>query len=386
VQKRKRREYRLHRNNAFTRPDPGFSLYEGRTRGKRQRYTFSDEEDFDSDNLSTRRSTRTSGRETPAVPSGPTVTASGRQVRSRATGLYGETLHSGQVSDRASPATGDYVRSDVSEEPQQPHVHGRSTRAANKGAVNGRPSRRALDSEDEEEATSWDGGDEEDDEPERMELDDDEDGQGDDSSEDEEAPQTLLVTLRYRKGAFNPPNGRTTNTLPAKDTMATNGVAHQETHPPSAPQQPPLAPAPVEPPVQPSPYTQPTGAFVPNGIPILSHPPPAAPTVSVAHQPLPTGDPVTLPKLDGFSAAPPQPYGVPEHNAPVPHQQQAPYAVTQPLPLPPQQHQPPLLAQQPHLPAQQPHLPGQQASLPAQQQQPFAPKTLPPPTPASSWQ
>ncbi|KAF5854511.1 hypothetical protein GGP41_007353 [Bipolaris sorokiniana] len=77
--KRKRREYTRQRKDAFTRPEPGFSLYEGRTRGKRQRYTFDEEDDFDSDNLSVRRSGRQSGRDTPAAPSGPTVTASGRQ-------------------------------------------------------------------------------------------------------------------------------------------------------------------------------------------------------------------------------------------------------------------------------------------------------------------
>lgn len=308
------------------------------------------------------------------MPSGPTVTASGRQVRSRATGLYGETLHSGQVSDRASPATGDYVRSDISEEP--PHAHGRSTRAANRGTANGRPSRRALDSEDEEDATSWDGGDEDDDEPEKMELDDDEDDQGDDSSEHDE-PQTLIVTLRYPKGSFNPSGGPTANSVPHKDTSTTNGVAHHETHPPSAQRQPPLAPAPVEPPQQHAIYPQPSGAFISNGIPILSHPPPAAPTAAVAHQPLPMGDPVVLPKLDGFFAAPTPLYGAPQHNVSVPHQHQSSHVVAplpphaQPLPPPPQQQQPVIPAQPPHHPAQQ---------------QPFAPMTVSPSTPASNWQ
>lgn len=127
------------------------------------------------------------------MPSGPTVTASGRQVRSRATGLYGETLHSGQVTDHGSPATGDYVRSDASEEPAQPAqpAHGRSTRAA----TNGRPLNRVMDS-DEDDATSWDGGDE-DDEPEQMDVDDLSEEDGDDDDQD---AQTLVVTLRYGKG------------------------------------------------------------------------------------------------------------------------------------------------------------------------------------------
>ncbi|KAF1831208.1 hypothetical protein BDW02DRAFT_572258 [Decorospora gaudefroyi] len=208
--KRKRREYTRQRKDAFTRPEPGFSLYEGRTRGKRQRYTFDDDDDFDSDNLSVRRSGRQSGRDTPAAPSGPTVTASGRQVRSRATGLYGETLHSGQVTDRASPATGEYVRSDVSEEPPQPG-RGRSTRASNRGTAKVR----TLDSEDEEDATSWDGGDEEDEAPEQMDMDDDEEEEEDVGAEEadedqDEAPQSLMVTLRYgrkEREASPLPNG-----------------------------------------------------------------------------------------------------------------------------------------------------------------------------------
>ncbi|ROT38499.1 hypothetical protein SODALDRAFT_333094 [Sodiomyces alkalinus F11] len=79
-EKRRRREYRQAQKNRFKRPSPGFSLYEGRTRGKRIKYTFSDEEDdFYTD--STRRSTRNTGTHTPAEPAGPTTTASGRQVR-----------------------------------------------------------------------------------------------------------------------------------------------------------------------------------------------------------------------------------------------------------------------------------------------------------------
>jgi hypothetical protein len=189
--KRKRREYRISRSAAFVRPEPGFSLYEGRTRGKRQRYNFSDMEDVDSDDAPVRRSGRQS-RESPVAQAGPTVTASGRQVRSRATGAYGETLHSGQTTDRASPATGDYVRSDVSEEPQR----SRSTRTGNRAEP--RALNRAIDS-DEDDATSWDGGDEED-EPEPMDVDEDEDQE--DVSIDEQDPEqhSLVVTLHYGKG------------------------------------------------------------------------------------------------------------------------------------------------------------------------------------------
>ncbi|GAP89214.1 hypothetical protein SAMD00023353_1200670 [Rosellinia necatrix] len=79
-EKRKRREYRLMRKEQFKRPEPGFSMYEGRTRGKRMKYTYSDDEDFYSDST-TRRSTRNTGTHTPAEPTGPVTTASGRQIK-----------------------------------------------------------------------------------------------------------------------------------------------------------------------------------------------------------------------------------------------------------------------------------------------------------------
>lgn len=76
------------------------SLYEGRTRGKRIRYTFSDDEDMGSDGISIRRS-RNSGFSTPAEPAGPVVTASGRHIKPRAGGVYGESLLSSQHGESA---------------------------------------------------------------------------------------------------------------------------------------------------------------------------------------------------------------------------------------------------------------------------------------------
>ncbi|CAI9635491.1 unnamed protein product [Alternaria burnsii] len=303
--KRKRREYTRQRKDAFTRPEPGFSLYEGRTRGKRQRYTFDEDNDFDSDNTSVRRSGRQSGRDTPAAPSGPTVTASGRQVRSRATGLYGETLLSGQVADHASPATGDYVRSDVSEEPYL--GHGRSTRAANRGTTNGRSFNRTVDSEDEEDATSWDGGDDDEEEPDQMDLDDDDDDEDDaaEESEEEEEPHSLMVTLRYRKGA--------SEGAPAyeEDAPMTNGVDRDSiaatvasSTGTSAPKQPEPAPA------QEVPAPAPASAGTMNGI--------YTPVVPVAQQQqTSTGNPEALPKLDGVFSAPTPPEEAPKSQAPV---------------------------------------------------------------------
>lgn len=363
-------------------------MYEGRTRGKRLRYTFSDEEDFDSD-AGTRRSTRTSGRETPAVPAGPTVTASGRQVRSRATGMYGESLLSGQVSDRASPATGDYVRSDVSEEPQQPHAHGRATRAAGRGATNGRLNR-TLDSEDDDDATSWDGGDEDEDEPEGMILDDEED-EGDDgsSSEDETEPNSLMVTLRYTKGSFDASNNPTINPTINGDSSRTipepNG-ARDHLHPgvaplaghgePRHPAQP--IPTPSQPQAQPPPPIAPAVPQVSNGTAPSSQP--FQVVAASAATPMPHANPVTMPQPEALFpvANHSQAYQAPPHNVQYPAVQPLVSAQAQ------QHHQPlPSMAQLPY----QPSVPSQVSPQPQPQaQQPVVPTTLPPQTSATNWQ
>ncbi|KAI9845878.1 MAG: hypothetical protein M1838_001508 [Thelocarpon superellum] len=100
LQKRRRREYRMARKAQFTRADPGFSLYEGRTRGKKIKYTYSSDEGEGSDVPSGRRS-RPSGISTPGERADePTFTASGRQVRSRFGGAYGESMFSGRAAER----------------------------------------------------------------------------------------------------------------------------------------------------------------------------------------------------------------------------------------------------------------------------------------------
>lgn len=82
-------------------------MYEGRTRGKRQRYTYSDEEDegfSDATGTASRRSARNTGTHTP-VEVGPTHTQSGRQVKSRHTGGYGESILSGAPAANVAEAT-----------------------------------------------------------------------------------------------------------------------------------------------------------------------------------------------------------------------------------------------------------------------------------------
>ncbi|RKF73328.1 hypothetical protein GcM3_094006 [Golovinomyces cichoracearum] len=92
-EKRKRREYRTTRKQLFRRLDPEFSIYEGRTRGKRVKYTLSDEEEDEKTDLhSSRRSTRNSGTGTTTEINQPTITQSGRHVKLRQGGTYGESV------------------------------------------------------------------------------------------------------------------------------------------------------------------------------------------------------------------------------------------------------------------------------------------------------
>ncbi len=149
-EKRRRREYRQMRKNQFKRPEPAFSMYEGRTRGKRMKYTYSDdEEDFVEDDSRSRRSARNTGTSTPAEP---TITQSGRQVRNRQGGAYGESM----LSET-------HAASDAASENGE-RAGGRPRRAAAAAAQNGvsRPSRseryNSLD-ETEDEASEQDYGD-----------------------------------------------------------------------------------------------------------------------------------------------------------------------------------------------------------------------------------
>ncbi|KAL5445788.1 hypothetical protein PMIN06_007965 [Paraphaeosphaeria minitans] len=305
-EKRKKRMYRLERKAKLERPALGFSLYEGRTRGKRMRYTFDENEDEDSD-AGVRRSTRNPGRETSAGPSAPTITASGRQVRSRATGMYGETLLSGQTTEGTSPAAGDYARSDGSEEPDRPG-HGRSMRAAGRGTGAADTKKRnfeAYNDEDvseDDDATSWNGDDEDEDEPEQMDPDDEEEESDDEPSEAEEEPHSLLVRLKIGKEAFS--------SFEQGSVLIKEGNVMNEDASQSVPigTGPPLSGMDAA-------RTQAVAAPVPaNAAPIPQPLPP--PTSLVAqipadHNPFSAPEPPALPSMAPLNGLPPQPGALP---------------------------------------------------------------------------
>ncbi|KAL8669712.1 MAG: hypothetical protein Q9168_005711 [Polycauliona sp. 1 TL-2023] len=232
--KRKRREYRMIRKTQFKRPDPGFSLYEGRTRGKRIKYTYSEEEDGGSDALSSRRSNRQSGVSTPAEPSRPTVTASGRQVKTRHGGAYGEAILSGQHANESTASVGGGDGADdVEQQPIAGVRGGRATRGSKtqgpRAAINDDISSDEM--EDGSDATDsgqeWDGGDDDADDHADDEVEDDE--MNDAISEDELAaedgslePRSLVVSLRYPQKTPNVilPTAKHIETMPDLNSVS----------------------------------------------------------------------------------------------------------------------------------------------------------------------
>lgn len=182
----------------FARPEPGFSLYEGRTRGKRLKYTYSDDEDiFSDDPRPTRRSARNAAAAASGAgeqPSGPVYTASGRRVRTRYGGIYGESLvGSGQRSD------GDAADSTELSETGRPRRSTRATRA--NGFASDFLDDIRDDSEPEPEPEGddeWKGDDESADE---FEGDDEVDsGDADSMMDGVGGRRSLVVQLRYGKG------------------------------------------------------------------------------------------------------------------------------------------------------------------------------------------
>ncbi|KAM3512490.1 hypothetical protein MY11210_003833 [Beauveria gryllotalpidicola] len=206
-EKRRRRDYRQMRKEQFKRPEPGFSMYEGRTRGKRVKYTYSDDEDAFYSDSTNRRSTRNTGANTPAE-SAPLTTASGRQIRAPSRMAAGD-------DSAAASVQGDYSEADregslgATSRPRRLAVTGPAN-GNGWGEINGRgrSRQRSMDSDD---AVSEAGfGDDEEDaeahvpqesESEEDEFDDDEAMVDDDIDEN---PKSLVVKL-----AITAPNLRT---------------------------------------------------------------------------------------------------------------------------------------------------------------------------------
>lgn len=171
------------------------------------KYTFSEEEDdIYSDSTSARRSTRNTGTHTPAEPSGPTITQSGRQVKSRHVGAYGESMLSGSTAGFANGFDDGSDDPSVDENPGgRPPRRAAATNGHASTAKSGRHIQGYNDvdemSSDEDDASEQDYGD---DEEEDVPLESDVDDQDDlpDQDEDEEMldapPKKLIVKLSIK--------------------------------------------------------------------------------------------------------------------------------------------------------------------------------------------
>lgn len=218
-EKRRRKDYRLARKAAFARPEPGFSLYEGRTRGKRMRYNYDDMgDDFEEDS-----SLPASGRSTPFDEGRPVVTSSGRTVKSRLGGMYGETMLTDQRKeaerDRAtnSEDTDDVVG--INGRPLRKSIPTKRAAAARGRYADGLESESETDGPQEPSGEEWSGNEDEPDDESEPDIEDSQESDDElmDDADDDNTQESLVVQLRYRK-------------TPLVNGSGTNGVSgHTET-------------------------------------------------------------------------------------------------------------------------------------------------------------
>jgi hypothetical protein len=203
------------------------------------KYTYSEDDDEGSDALSSRRSTRPSGISTPAEHAGPVITASGRQVKSRLGGVYGESILVDQrkeIEHERAQAVPHESGSDVGrQEPNgRPRRATRPTRPSRRREVDGNDGDLEDESEAESTGDDWSGDEDEPDDPEPdFEGDDEDDEMSTDASgtDDEDVedgpPKSLVVQLRYTKKTQSPhdPNGLPNHTTPEQETITVEGPA-----------------------------------------------------------------------------------------------------------------------------------------------------------------
>lgn len=224
-EKRKRREYRLMRKEQFKRPEQGFSMYEGRTRGKRIKYTYSDDEDFYSDST-TRRSTRNTGTHTPAEPTGPVTTASGRQVKapSRMTVDASNNIVTTSPNQESEDARSKEPSVGPGGRPRRSAAVNHGTNGWTSSSTKKTKGYNSMDDEmdeDEDDSEPDLGDDEEDDhipdaESEEDEEEEEEEGEGDDEFDEDEVmadedldneSESMVVKLKYSPKAKNKNGG-----------------------------------------------------------------------------------------------------------------------------------------------------------------------------------
>lgn len=167
------------------------------------KYTYSDEEDEGYSDTTSRRSTRNTGTHTPAEAAGPTITLSGRQVRSRQGGTYGESMLSGTHTPAIPPGGNDGASDEHHEDDEA--VGRRPRRAAaiqgQNGYKPGGPHIEGYNSvdemDDEDDASEQDYGDDEEDD--HVSIDSDVENSDDLSHEDEEMEDDLMDDAGRKK-------------------------------------------------------------------------------------------------------------------------------------------------------------------------------------------
>lgn len=176
-QKRKRREYRNARKAAFS--NPGVSLYEGRTRGNKAKYTFDSDEEG---GYTSGRTTRASRRASPMVNE-PYVTGSGRVTR--------RTNQYGFQNDNAGGTRTPYAGSDS----------GGSTRRSGRLSLKRDREEYEADAFGREESQSENNerGDEDDYRDEPVEEMDDDDLSDATDEDFDKSGKSLLATLKFEK-------------------------------------------------------------------------------------------------------------------------------------------------------------------------------------------
>ena len=216
-------------------------MYEGRTRGKRVKYTFSDDEDVSYSDSATRRSTRNTGANTPAE-SGPITTLSGRQIKAPSR-LNPTAEDDPSDNQQGGPYEVDW---DIEVDPQEP--------SRRSGLPNSLSHHQGSVGSDEEPSEGGFGDDENDDgEAQISEESEDEDDFDDDErmvDDDLGEPQSLVVKLRVTpprlRNALAPVDDRTMNTLeiPDLDNSKMNGATTDAQKPNGSSHSPNLAPSP----------------------------------------------------------------------------------------------------------------------------------------------
>ena len=180
--------------------------------------------------MSGRRS-RNSGGSTPVEPAGPVVTASGRHIRPRAGGIYGESLLSGQQED-VQPTNTNGVDGEDASEQNDTRSRTRQAQGTSRAGRAYHKSYNAVDEiEDESDAPSseWESGKEDDEDVDENIVEDDEDeGMSDEGVEQDgegAAKGSLMVSLKIGKAKAEALKTSTPDRLGPEGDNKANGAS-----------------------------------------------------------------------------------------------------------------------------------------------------------------